>query len=79
MTDVQALFREMESLSLSQLERLHEFISTRAYKVEQRAPTQAELNEVLVELRRIVAEPTPDDDDDAIARIEEMMEKRATL
>jgi len=78
MTDVQTLFREMESLSLNQLERLHEFISTRPYKLEKREPTKAELNDVLNELRRIVAEPQEQKEDDAIARVEAMMAKRKT-
>lgn len=76
MTDVQALFWEMETLSLSQLEKLHDYINNHPYKVEKRPPTQAELEEVMAELRRIVAEPAPDESDDPLERIEAMMEKR---
>lgn len=71
------LLQEMENLPVAQLEQLHQFIATRPYKQEGRAPSPAELQEVRDEIKRLIAQPhTPDDEYDPVARLMEEMKKR---
>ena len=77
MVSIDDLLHEMENLPVAQLEALHRFIESRPYKQEGREPTQAELQEVMDEMKRIVAEPhAPDDDYDPVARLMEEMKRR---
>lgn len=63
--NIQDLLHQVEHLPMVQLEKIRQYMEGRPYKIEGRAPTIEEQNEVIQALQAFIAESPPIDDDEA--------------
>ena len=69
MANIQDLYAQMQRLTTRQLEYIQEFIATRPYKQEGRAPTDEESDEVIREIEKVLNQAPPPEENEGLKRL----------